>query len=267
MGVGNRMNIQTRVPMELETGRFLVKTITTETELRQAFALRFQVFQVEMVGSLETQGFDHDEYDLVSDHLGIFDLKSGFMIATCRLNCSLFSNHFYTASEFQCTSLLSRNETKLEIGRVCVHPDFRRGIILILLWRAIAEYMGRTESKVLFGCSSVMTENVHDAALLYRYLRDEGKVRPDPFIRPSEKYHSQEFDVLVSNNIQKLTENERVFAKMALPALCRSYFDIGCYVASPPAFDKSFKCIDFLTVLESDELNARVKRKMVGLEA
>jgi putative hemolysin len=260
------MKLNTKVTLEIETGRFLIKTITTQAELVQAYALRYQVFQVELIGSSEAQGFDHDEYDLVSDHLAVFDLKSGLMIATCRLNCSLFSDQFYTASEFHCTSLLERSETKLEIGRVCVLPDFRRGIVLILLWRAIAEYMVRTESKVLFGCGSVMTENVQEAAILYRYLLEEGKVRLDPLIRPSQNYHSLEFDRLITG-VTRLTSEERIFAKELLPALCRSYFDIGCYVVGPPAFDKAFKCIDFLTVLESEELDARVRRKMVGLEA
>jgi putative hemolysin len=256
-----------RIPIEIKTGRFLIKTIHTESELKQAFALRYQVFQVEMIGSSNALGLDFDEFDSVSDHLGAFDLKTGMMIATCRLNCSLFSNHFYTASEFHCESLLDRHETKLEIGRVCVHRDYRRGVTLILLWRAIAEYMGRTESRVLFGCSSVMTENVAEAALLYRYLRDDGKIRFNPFVLPTEEFRSPEFESVISKPSGALTVDERVKVQALMPGLCRSYFEMGCYVPGPPAFDKAFKCIDFLTVLESDDLNARVRRKVIGLEA
>ena len=89
------MNFENKVKLEINIGRFCIKTILTHEDLKQAFLLRYQVFQVEMVGSSLLYGEDHDEFDKISDHLAIFDLKSNQMIATCRLNCSLFSNRFY----------------------------------------------------------------------------------------------------------------------------------------------------------------------------
>ena len=251
------------VSYEMTAGRFLVKTLSDPNDLKSAYALRYKVFQVEVVGNTITEGEDHDEFDLASDHLAIFDTSTNKMIATCRLNCSLFSNQFYTAREFNCTQLLSRPETKLEIGRVCVQENYRKGIIIILLWRAIAKYMVKTKSKIRFGCGSVMTENPDEAILLYRYLSDQGKVRHNMDITPQETYQSAEFNRYLKAPYS-LSEQDRFHAESLLPPLCRSYFDIGCYIPGPPAFDHDFKCIDFLTVLESKDLDSRLRQKMFG---
>ena len=150
-----------KIKIENSAGRFTLRTLSTMAELSQAFQLRFQVFQVEMGGGNVFEGRDHDEFDWVSDHIGIFDSKSDQMIATCRLNCSLFSNKFYSEQEFNCSQLIQQPQTKLEIGRVCVRREFRKGIVIMLLWRAIAQYMNKSQARFLFGCGSVQ---------LFRYM-------------------------------------------------------------------------------------------------
>lgn len=254
-----------KIPISLKVGRYLIKTISSKEELRQAFSLRYQVFQVEKVGADQLFGEDQDEFDAASDHLAIFDLNSEQMIATCRLNCSLFSRHFYSEQEFHCRELIQIPEIKLEIGRVCVHREHRKSIVIMLLWRAIAEYMKKTDTKYLFGCGSVMTEDPEQAYVLCRYLREEGKLRATFDIHPTEKYRSLEFERLYFNERDSLTPQERVTAQELLPSLCKSYFDIGCFTPGPPAFDKEFKCIDFLTILNVDELSPQFRQKMFGV--
>lgn len=256
----------------MTVGKFLVKTIDSEEELRRACMLRYQVFQKETIGiqdspdSVDSDQLDTDEYDFDADHLAIIDTQTSQIVATCRLNSSLFVNRFYTEQEFQCQELLDLSETKLEIGRVCVHPDFRRGAIILILWRAIAEYMIKTQTRILFGCGSVMTQDPKETALLYRHLLSLGKVRESQNIQPTSKYRFREFESLLSDTRHlPLTEAERVMAEAILPPLCQSYFDIGCYVPGVPAIDRDFKCIDFLTILKSDELNEKLRQKMFGI--
>ena len=256
-------NFEAKVRLQDVAGRFIIKTITNSDELKQAFLLRYQVFQVEMIGHPNLELEDFDEFDGACDHLAIFDTKTNQMIATCRLNCSLFSTKFYSQTEFDCDSLINSSGTKLEIGRVCVHRDFRNGIIIMLLWKAVSSYMQKTEANILFGCGSVMTEESNEALLLYKYLEEEKIVRPSFDIYPTTKYISNEFEVLRKKFTHPLSQEERSHAKILLPPLCRSYFDIGCFVPCPPAFDAEFKCIDFLTVLNKDELSPRLQRKLM----
>jgi putative hemolysin len=254
-----------KVQLEMKVGRFLIKTVNRSEELIEAFALRYQVFQNEMVGVGTGFGLDSDRFDAGADHLAIIDETTGSMIATCRLNSSLFTQNFYSEQEFNCFELISRPETKLEIGRVCVHRDFRRSAIILMLWRAIAEYMSKTGTELLFGCGSVQTQDPREAFILYRYLEREGKLRTDVGVSPSEEYRFTEFEhILSGNRAHALTLTEEVMADGLLPPLCKSYFDIGCYAAGAPAIDREFKCIDFLTVLESKTLDPRVRKRMFG---
>ncbi len=253
-----------KIPIYFEVGRFLIKTVSSLEDLTSAFSLRYQIFQVEMLGAEKKIGQDRDAFDSVSDHLAIFDKKNGHMIATCRLNCSLFSNQFYSAQEFSCEELIFSPGTKLEIGRVCVHPDYRRGHIVMILWRALANYMKKTDSQILFGCGSVMTEDPIMAVRLYQYLQEENKVRAQYNIKPRGRYHSKEFDLICSKVKDPLTQEQKFEAQSLLPSLCKSYFDIGCFTPGPPAFDSEFKCIDFLTILDKQDLDVRIRQKMFG---
>jgi hypothetical protein len=40
---------------------------------------------------------------------------------------------------------------------------------------------------------------------------------------------------------------------------------MGCFVPGLPAFDREFKCFDFFTVLELDELAPKIRQKMLGI--
>ncbi len=253
-----------KVTLEIFVGRFTIRTIANSSELLEAFKLRYQVFQFEMIGHSESEGIDFDDYDSHADHLAVFDSKTNQMVATCRLNSSLFAKKFYSEQEFNCQALLSKPENKLELGRVCVHKDFRKGVIIMLLWRAIADYMIKTKTEILFGCGSVMTENPQDAVTIYKYLVEQGKVKTENKVFPTDKYTSTEFNALLNQQKNILSIEDTQLAAKLLPALCRSYFDIGCYVPGPPAFDHEFKCIDFLTILESHQLDSKLKQKMFG---
>jgi putative hemolysin len=215
-----------------------------------------------MTGRQNKAEVDIDEFDSFSDHLAIFDKRSQMMVATCRLNCSLFSSQFYTSQEFNCDQLLSQPGVKIELGRVCVHSEFRKGIIVILLWKAFASYMKKTNARFLFGCGSVSTTDPKEALLLCRYLEKENKMQKKFHVEPKGQYRSEELDLLLRDSYGDLSETEIESAQKLLPPLCRSYFDIGCFTPGLPAFDHEFKCIDFLTVLDVNELDPKVRRKM-----
>ncbi len=254
-----------KIPVLIEAGRYRVETIQTTDSLKDAFRLRNLVFQIGMLGldRLESDE-DQDEFDLASDHLAVYETATNLLVATARLNCSLFSSRFYSQTEFACEPLLAREGVKLELGRVCVHPEFQKGIILLLLWKAIAAYMMSTKTEFLFGCGSVSTLDPHMAHLVYRHLESQGLVRLIDGIEPIGQFRSSEFESLSRQAHGPLTLEEAQSADVLVPALCKLYFNIGCYVAASPAFDKDFKCIDFLTVLETSKLDPKVRMKMMG---
>lgn len=260
----NLASFKRKFELDIQQGRFTLKTLDNADELRAAFRLRYKVFQVELIGLEDNDQEDFDSYDLHADHLGIFDTKSGLLVATCRLNHSDFCQSFYSEQEFNLAPLVNNNLKKLELGRVCVHRDYRKGILIILLWKAIAKYIETSKADILFGCGSVNTEDPDEAHLLYKYLHLKNKIRPMIGVEPTLKYKSEGFEAKKSDLNDPLTDAEIIKAEAILPSLCRSYFDIGCFVPTAPAFDKEFKCIDFLTVLNMSELDPQVQKKMFG---
>ncbi len=260
----NPEEFKPHVSIGLTSGRFSLSTIHTKSELLLAQKLRYLVFQNELIGHASENGIDQDEFDEVADHLAIYDTKSGVMVATCRLNCSLYSEKYYATQEFDCAELLVTDAVKLELGRVCVHAEYRKGAVLMLIWRGIADYMKKTQTEILFGCGSIMTESPEDAVMIYKYLSEQKKVNTTGKILPTKPYQHPEFEKIWNADQRLLSFEETNKAKELLPALCRSYFDMGCVVSGPPAFDREFKCIDFLTVLELKNLDPVIRQKIIG---
>jgi putative hemolysin len=124
----------------------------------------------------------------------IIDKKSGEIVGTYRLICSLFSKRFYSQAEFTLEQVLALPGVKLELGRACIKKEFRNGAVLTLLWRGIIEYMKLTNAKYLFGCASVQTVLPHEAAATYEYLLANQLLRHDLDVSPTKKYHVS-FDV------------------------------------------------------------------------
>lgn len=252
----NRINkFKPKIEVYSEVGPFLVKTVSSVEELKEALALRYQVFHREMIGKTKETGIDVDAFDFHCDHLVIVEKKSKKIVGTYRLNCSEFSREFYSAREFNLSRILQQPGIKLELGRACIHKDYRRGVVISLLWRGIAEYMSTSQAQLLFGCASIKTENPRQAALLYKYFLEKGRIIPEYLAFPTRPYTMPKLDLWIQYFQNPLTEIEVKEVEDMLPPLCRAYLKIGAYIGGEPAWDAEFKCIDFLTILHREDLN------------
>ncbi len=250
-----------KVEIHSEKGPFVLKTVSDSEELIEALKLRYQVFHREMIGKQKPQGIDVDEFDFVCDHLVIIDKKINKIVGTYRLNCSLFSQAYYSAQEFNLRKILELPGTKLELGRACIQTEYRRGIVISLLWRGIAEYMMKTQSQYLFGCASIKTESPRQAALLYQYFRQQGRYDENTLCPPTLKYSMPNLSLWIQNLSRPLTLEENVEAEALIPSLCTAYLKAGANLGGEPAYDQEFKCIDFLTILSMEHLNKALWRK------
>lgn len=258
---------QPKIEIENEVGPFIYRTVRTSEELISALRLRYEVFHHEMIGKAQPFGIDVDEYDALCDHLIILEKRSGKIVGTYRLNCSLFSNQFYSAREFHLVNILEQPGNKLELGRACIHKDFRRGIVISLLWKGIADYMAASQAQVLFGCASIKTDNPREASLLYKHFESQGRFVQEYFAPPTLKYTMPGLGLWIQSYQGGINEAEQKEAEAMIPPLCRAYLKIGAYLGGEPAYDAEFKCIDFLTVLHREDLNRTLwKRYKLGSE-
>ncbi|MGQ0793867.1 MAG: GNAT family N-acetyltransferase [Deltaproteobacteria bacterium] len=248
-----------KVLISMDTSRFLIKTAENGFELQRALTLRYEVFYRELLNKKSFLHIDIDRFDFIADHLIIVDKRSDEVVGTYRLISSNFSNTFYSESEFQIDRIKADKRGKLELGRACVHRDYRNGAVITLLWRGIVEYMKGVGAKYLFGCSSVNTTNLIEIGLIYEYMKglylsaDEfrahprGKYRVDPMDRYAAAF--EKFDI-------KMEAIEDL-----IPPLVKMYLKAGARVCGEPALDRKFKCADFLTILDMELLDKSFERK------
>lgn len=249
-----------KIKMAIELGPYLLKTAETQEELIESFKLRHEVFHREFQ-KVQKLGLDIDKYDCHFDHLIIVHQASQRIIGTYRVSCSEFSEMSYTAQEFDLSMIFKMRGPFLELGRACIQKEHRKGAVLSLLWRGIAEYMNQSQAQVLFGCSSIKISKARDAALVFKYLAEEGFVTTDILSRPTRSYLMEGFDIWLANFSLGLNAEEKAKAEELVPSLLKSYLKLGAKIACEPAFDKEFDCIDLLTVLRKEDLANSLARR------
>lgn len=249
-----------KINFQLEMGPYLIKTADSTEELIECFQLRHEVFNKEFRG-LTRQGMDFDRYDYFFDHLTIIHKPTQKIIGTYRLNCSKFSTESYTALEFELSALRFQIGHYLELGRACIQKEFRKGSVISLLWRGIAEYMNLSEASILFGCSSLKINTARDAALVYKRLLDQNLITHNYLCKPTKDFTMHNFDKWHAEFSKGLSEEQQQEAESLIPSLLKSYIKLGAKVACEPAFDKDFDCIDMLTVLRKEDLSDFLTQK------
>jgi putative hemolysin len=250
-----------KISFSISVGPYLLKTAESPEELVESCRLRYDIFYKEYLAK-ENSGIDVDRFDSHFDHLIIIHKETNKVIGTYRVNCSTFSSLYYSEQEFDLTEVLKLNGSLLELGRACIHKDYRKSASVIsLLWRGITEYMNISEASILFGCSSIKINNPRDAALIYKYLIDNNAVSSEPLAWPTKKFQIPDFDLWSAQFQNGLTDSEVDEAEKLVPALLKSYLKFGAKVVSIPAFDKDLNCVDLLTVLKKIEMNNTMAKR------
>jgi len=121
-------------PAEKKERRLTVRIAENQLEIERALALRYDVFNLELGEGLPESAAtrkDRDEYDYFCEHLIVIDKANGDQIVgTYRiLKRSVAEKNigFYSENEFDISNIYKLNDEAAEIGRSCVHPDYRDG--------------------------------------------------------------------------------------------------------------------------------------------
>jgi putative hemolysin len=246
-----------KVGIYFETDAYVVKTAESADEIDELLKLRHRVFLQELQGKRKLFRIDLDRHDLACDHLMILDRATGRAVGTYRLLSSHFFDEFYSEGEFELERVKALPGVKLELGRACIEPAHRNGMVIQLLWRGITAYMKRTETRYLFGCSSVQTLDPFTIRSTTFALRRFGPTEESLGIFPKKGYRPDEFGM-------DLTTESDTDPKPELPPLVLSYIRAGAKMAPTPAVDWDFGCVDFFTLLDRDALSPAYKRKFFG---
>jgi len=248
---------QAKLSFEIRQAAYTIKTADSLEEFQQVMDLRREVFLSEFSKKDLSDQQDFDELDLYADFLIIKEHNE--VVASYRLIFSEFSSQFYSQTEFAITDFLANTERKLELSRACVKKTKRVGIALHLLWRGLAEYMMRSDSRYLFGCSSIQTLDLSEIIQVYRFLYQEDAIDQEFDILPLESYNIIDLVGVIS---QQRFSRKKVDTYL-VPPLLLGYIKAGAKIFGPPAVDLKFSCLDLFTVLNFDRLSSSHLRKYI----
>ncbi len=223
----------------------------SKSEVREAQRLRWRIFADEGGAHLTSpeNGFDVDPFDAHCIHILVRDLAIDQVIGTYRVLtgvASLKTGGFYSETEFDFDRLSHLRPRTAELGRSCVHPDYRSGAVIALLWGAIAEVATASACDILIGCASVsMNDGGHTAAALYERMTREHLAPPEYRVTPRTPL--------------SLTGRDPTRAQ-ATPPLMKGYVRAGAWVCGAPHWDADFNTADFMMMLQMGKLADRYAR-------
>jgi putative hemolysin len=222
---------------------YQLRWVTSREDLRAAQALRFEVFNMELDEGLPQSydsGLDADPFDDVCSHLIVVDAVAASVVGTYRMQTGARARErlgYYSEREFDFHPLEPMRGQILELGRACIHRDHRNFAVLNLLWKGIAAHARECGARYLVGCSSITSRTPADGAAAYREL--SGHLAPLAWrTRPTAAF--------------ECSPGSPSSPAPRIPRLLSGYLALGACICGPPAIDREFGTIDFLTWLDLD---------------
>lgn len=235
---------------------YSVRLARNAEEICAAQTLRFEVFNLELHEGLAqsyVSGLDEDPFDAVCDHLIVEHLPSQRIVGTYRLQTGTSAAQnlgYYSAQEFEFAAFEPLRAEIVELGRACVHRQHRNLIVLGMLWKGIADYANARGSRYLFGCSSLTSQEAVVGASAYADLCRKHLVEPRWRTRPQAAYDC--------------SLNQLAAEPVQIPKLLRAYLTLGAKICGPPALDRQFKTIDFLTMLDLEAMPLIARQRFMS---
>lgn len=226
-----------------------------QDEIKEAQRLRYKVFAEEMGATLPTEkhGLDQDLFDSWCDHLIVRDEETLRVVGTYRVltpHQAKKLGSLYSETEFDLTRLTHLRPKMIELGRSCVHRDYRTGSVIMALWSGLGRYMVQGDYDTMLGCASVsMGDGGHYAASLYRLFSES-------YLAPVEYRAFPRAALPIDSLNQALTVEPS--------ALIKGYLRLGARICGAPAWDPAFNTADFLTMLRLADMHPRYARHFLN---
>lgn len=248
-----RMPIQNHVARTTAQAPYLQYALAvTPEEVLASQQLRYQVFAKEQGAILDSAelGIDCDHYDAYCQHLLVKEVMTGQVVGSTRiltLDQARQAGSFYSENEFDLRKLLPLPGKVMEIGRTCIHPAFRNGVGIGMLWAGLAQFVEQHQIDYLFGCASVsMRDGGAQAAAIMQHVKNR---------------HLAPESMRVQPWVRLLTTQPATV--LNLPPLLKSYLKLGAWVAGEPCLDPDFNVADIFILLDMQQLDQRYHRHFV----
>ena len=254
-------------PIFERAGPFEVRLVESAKELRQAQRLRYEVFYEEggaiAAASSEARRLDFCPFDDICDHLVVLDTEARSasgraktrLVGTYRLlRRDVAERHggFYSQGEFDLAPLLARHPATrfLELGRSCVHADYRSKRVIELLWRGLWLYARHHAVDVLIGCASLPGLNLEANRMPLSFLLRLAQA--EPAWQVSAWPHCRAaFEPAPAEAVDARR------GLLALPPLLKAYLRTGARFGHSAVLDRQFGTTDVFAVMPMSDIEER----------
>ncbi|MBY6114403.1 GNAT family N-acetyltransferase [Mameliella alba] len=238
------------------TEAFSVGLARGAADIEAAQRLRYEVFVAELGGDGPLVDHDarleKDRFDPFFDHLLVRDeTKGGEVVGVYRLlrdDQAKAAGQFYSEDEYDLTALRNSGRRLLELGRSCLHRNYRGGAAMFHLWQGLAAYVLEHKVEVMFGVASFHGNDVQALAEPLSLLHHRHLAPPDLRTRARE---FQSMDLIPEADI------DRRSAMLQVPALIKAYLRLGGFVGEGAFIDHEFNTVDVCLIMDTERMNAR----------
>ena len=233
-----------------------VRLAKSKDEILAAKRLRYEVFVNEMGAKLTgiVDGIEQDHFDAFCQHLVVICPASGQVVATTRLlteENARCAGGFYSSKEFHLATIRQLPGNLLEVGRTCVHADYRTGKTLGTLWSGLEAFIAAHQVSYVFGCASIP---IADSGCSAQAILDALGPR---FFSP---WHLR---LQPLSCLPAPARQDPVVP--SIPALVKTYLRLGAWICGEPCWDPEFGVADVFILLELKRLNTRYADRLLEI--
>lgn len=248
--------------MDRGDANFTTRLAETERDLRAAERLRYSVFVEELGGDgplVDHEGrFERDRFDPYYQHLILVDDRRDadaldHVVGVYRLLDGAGAEaigQYYSEDEYDLTKLRQSGRRLLELGRSCLHPEYRGGMAMYHIWNALAGIVEKEEIDILFGVASFHGTDVSAHAAALSLLYHQHLAPEDVRVRAREAEYQ-------SMDLVSFDEINRTKAMKDIPALIKAYLRLGGVIGDGAFVDRPFNTIDVCLLLDTARMNAK----------
>lgn len=232
----------------LTRGRYSARLAETSEDLAAAQALRTLAFR--------TTGPDRDRFDRECAHVLVHEVRSGTLVCCFRmlvLEGGAEVGRSYSAQFYGLEALAGFEGRMVEMGRFCIHPDWKDPDILRVAWGAMTGFVDDNGIGMLFGCSSFAgteTEDYLDAFAMLK-ARHLAPKRWWPKVKAGEVFR-------YAARLRRKPDAKKAMLRM--PPLLRTYLMMGGWVSDHAVVDRQLNTLHVFTGLEIGAIPPARKR-------
>jgi putative hemolysin len=240
-------------------GRLYVELASSQADVVESQRLRYRIFGEEMGATVKgaRHGLDRDDFDPYCQHLLVRESIGGRLVASTRILADTQARRlgrWYSGEEFDLGGIPLLPGRLLEIGRTCVHPDYRQGAAIAVLWSGLAGFINMHGFDYLFGCASLpLGEGGGLAEAIMNRLRREAMAPAHLRVVPRLAVPRPGG---ADNNLAA-----------PMPPLLRAYVRLGAKACGEPFWDRDFNVADVLMLLNVDDLTPNYSRHFLARTA